>query len=104
MHTTIDGRKAKPGQAVANSHGVEASGMVNRLNKGHGIFTHSVQPSTVRTYGTGERRWFKVALEIGTDPCMRIIPIEWEEREDLFQGSSLTWPEACIVILLVSFT
>ena len=78
--------------------------MVNRLNKGHGIFTHSVQPSTVRTYGTGERRWFKVALEIGTDPCMRIIPIEWEEREDLFQGSSLTWPEACIVILLVSFT
>ena len=60
-------------------------------------------PSTAKTYGTGERRWLKVALEIGTDPCMRIIPREWHEREDLFQGTTLTWPEACIVILLVSF-
>ena len=82
----------------------EPTGLVRRLNTGHGIYTHSVQPSTIRTYGTGERRWFKVALEIGTDPCMRIIPLEWEEREDMFHGSTLTWPEACIVILLVSFT
>jgi hypothetical protein len=34
---------------------------------------------------------------------MRVIPLEWEEREDMFKGSTLTWPEACIVILLVSF-
>lgn len=30
--------------------------------------------------------------------------MEWKERADLFQGSTLTWPEACIIILLVSFT
>ena len=35
---------------------------------------------------------------------MRIIPMEWEERADLFRDSTLTWPEACIIILLVSFT
>ena len=89
-------------QPPAASHNA-AKGIVNRLNVGHGIYTNSVQPSTARTYGTGERRWFKVALEIGTDPCMRVIPLEWEEREDMFKGSTLTWPEACIVILLVSF-
>ena len=77
--------------------------LVSRLNMGHKMFTNSVLPSTARTYGTGERRWFKVALEIGTDPCMRVIPLEWEDREDLFRGSTLTWRDACIVILLASF-
>ena len=58
----------------------------------------------MKVYGTAERRWFKVALEIGTDPCMRIIPMEWEQRQDLFRETTITWPEACIVILLVSFS
>jgi hypothetical protein len=30
--------------------------------------------------------------------------MEWEQRQDLFRETTITWPEACIVILLVSFS
>ena len=89
--------------AINGDHTKPATGLAQRLNMGHVMYTSTVLPSTAKTYGTGERRWFKVALEIGTDPCMRILPAEWTNRADNFQDTTMTWPEACIVILLASF-
>ena len=67
------------------------------------MYTNTVQRSTQRTYGTAERRWLRIALQIGTDPCMRMIPAEWYNRQDKFRQTTLTWPEACVVTLLASF-
>ena len=89
--------------ASNGEHTKPATGLAQRLNMGHVMYTNTVLPSTAKTYGTGERRWFKVALEIGTDPCMRILPAEWTNRADNFQDTTMTWPEACIVILLAFF-
>ena len=74
------------------------------MNLGHVYYTCTVQPSTKKTYSSAERRWFSVAESIGTDPCMKTIPLEWQNRTDRFQHSTMTWPEACMTILLVSFT
>jgi hypothetical protein len=35
---------------------------------------------------------------------MKTIPLEWQNRTDRFQYSTMTWPEACMTVLLVSFT
>jgi hypothetical protein len=35
---------------------------------------------------------------------MRTIPDEWYHRKDKLANSSITWPEACMVALLASFT
>ena len=35
---------------------------------------------------------------------MRIVPKEWSARSDRLANSTITWPEACMVILLTSFT
>ena len=68
------------------------------------MYTNTVQKSTQRTYSTAEKRWFQVAHDIGTDPCMRIIPVEWEMRLDRFRDTTISWKEACMVTLLASFT
>ncbi len=68
------------------------------------LYTCTVQPSTKKTYSSAERRWFSVAESIGTDPCMKHIPLEWQNCTDRFQYSTMTWPEACMTVLLVSFT
>jgi hypothetical protein len=70
---------------------------------GNGLYLNSVQPSTRQTYSSAERRWFDVAAKIGTDPCMRMIPREWNTRTDAFAHSTITWQEACMVVLLTSF-
>ena len=82
----------------------QESYLTRHLNLGHALYTGTVQPSTKKTYSTAERRRFSVAEVLGMDPCTRRIPREWENRTDRFQHSIMTWPEACMTVLLTSFT
>ena len=73
-----------------------------QLDSAQRYYCNSVRPSTKKTYGTGEKRWFTVAEYIGTDPLMRIIPKTWEHRMDKFRLSTLTWQESCMLAFLAS--
>ena len=73
-----------------------------QLDSAQRYYCNSVRPSTKMTYGTGEKRWFVVAENIGTDPLMRIIPKTWKNRMDKFKLSTLTWQESCMLVFLAS--
>lgn len=74
------------------------------MNLGAAILRNSVRPRTGRTYSTAARRWFTVAEKIGTNPTMTVIPDAWNHRHDDLADSSITWPEACMVVYLVTST
>lgn len=72
------------------------------LDSAQRYYSNSVRPSTQKTYSTGERRWFVVAENIGTDPLMRMLPQSWVSRTDKFKMSTLSWPESCMLAFLAS--
>jgi hypothetical protein len=81
---------------------LEISWFHRHLDSAQKYYCNSVRPSTKKTYGTGEKRWFVVAENIGTDPLMRTIPKSWECRLDKFRLSTLTWQESCMLAFLAS--
>ena len=81
---------------------IRVSWFQKHLDSAQQFYCNSVRPSTKKTYGTGERRWFVVVEQIGTDPLMRIIPRSWNYRSDKFRLSTLSWYESCILAFLAS--
>ena len=77
---------------------------VAHMNLGASLINNSTRPSTNKTYGTAARRWFDIAEKIGTNPTMTIVPPTWRTRTDDLADSTISWPEACMVVYLATST
>lgn len=74
------------------------------MNLGASLINNSTRPSTNKTYSTAARRWFDIAAKIGTNPTMTIVPNTWTKRSDDLADSTISWPEACMVVYLSTST